>query len=253
MQGNDSDPLLSTLSHRMTDVQTFDEALDVLSDATMDMGFDSVLYGYIPVAPRLPNGDWLPLRLNLRNFPASFERGWEKFMKVDPYYRACFETTLPFDWHSVRRSRNITTDQKQAIGYLADFGLRNGVTVPVHLPHGKFAVMSAITCRESKVGRGSAISQQTNNALLGLMHSFTKAIHDRKLETQIPTSVPSFLTAREQECLKWASQGKTSAEIAVIIDRSVDTVRLHIKNAIRKLDASNRSHAIAIALHLGLI
>ena len=113
--------------------------------------------------------------------------------------------------------------------------------------------MSAITCRESKVGRGSAISQQTNNALLGLMHSFTKAIHDRKLETQIPTSVPSFLTAREQECLKWASQKKTSAEIAVIIDRSVDTVRLHIKNAIRKLDASNRSHAIAIALHLGLI
>lgn len=242
---------LSVMKRRMAEVEDFDGALDILADAAAEIGFDSVLYGYIPMTPRLPNGDWLPLRLNLRNFPAGFERGWEKFTKIDPYYRACFKTTLPFDWHSVQNSQNVATDQKQAFGYLADFGLRNGITVPAHLPFGKFAVMSAIL--RGKCRNWPEFRHQSSDALFRLMHSFTKAIHDRNLETQIPTSVPSLLTARESECLRWASQGKTSAETAVIIGRSVDTVRLHIKNAIQKLNASNRSQAIALALHMGLI
>jgi len=33
----------------------------------------------------------------------------------------------------------------------------------------------------------------------------------------------------------------------------VETIRLHIKNAIAKLNATNRSQAVAKAVHLGLI
>lgn len=251
MQADDVTLSLTEMKRRIDEVENFDGALDILADAAAEMGFDRVLYGYIPMAPRLPSGDWLPLKLNLRNFPAGFEQGWEKFMKIDPYYRACFETTLPFDWHSVQRSQNVAGDQKKALSYLADFGLQNGITVPAHLPFGKFAVMSAVAHRGCR--NWPELRHQTSDALFRLMHSFTKAILDRNLETQIPTHVPFFLTARERECLQWASQGKTSADIAVIIDRSIDTVRLHIKNAIHKLDASNRSQAIATALQMGLI
>lgn len=251
MQVDDVTLSLEGMKRRIGEVEDFDGALDVLADVAGEMGFDSVLYGYIPMSPRLPNGDWLPLKLNLRNFPAGFERGWEKFTKIDPYYRACFKTTLPFDWLSVQTSENVASEQKKALGYLADFGLRNGITVPAHLPFGKFAVMSAVARRGCR--NWPQLRHQTNDALFRLMHSFTKAIHDRNLETQIPTSIPAVLTARERECLKWASQGKTSGETAVIIGRSIDTVRLHIKNAIQKLDASNRSQAIATALHMGLI
>jgi LuxR family transcriptional regulator, quorum-sensing system regulator SdiA len=35
--------------------------------------------------------------------------------------------------------------------------------------------------------------------------------------------------------------------------RAQETVRLHVKNAISKLDATNRSQAVAKAVHLGLI
>ena len=61
------------------------------------------------------------------------------------------------------------------------------------------------------------------------------------------------LTQREIECLTWTAQGKTSWEISVILGVSESTATFHLRNAGTKLKASNRAHAIAKALHLGLI
>ena len=61
------------------------------------------------------------------------------------------------------------------------------------------------------------------------------------------------LTDREIECLTWAARGKTEEEIAMIIHRSHSTARFHLRSAIRKLGASNRSHAIAMVCSRGLI
>lgn len=61
------------------------------------------------------------------------------------------------------------------------------------------------------------------------------------------------LTERELECLAWSSRGKTSDEIAIIIGLSHHTINQHLQSATRKLGASNRMHAVAIALNSGLI
>jgi len=61
------------------------------------------------------------------------------------------------------------------------------------------------------------------------------------------------LTERECVCLYWTAHGKTSWEIAVILGVSESTATFHLRNAGSKLQASNRAHAIAKALHLGLI
>lgn len=86
-----------------------------------------------------------------------------------------------------------------------------------------------------------------------LTHDFTQLVLDRSYEDQIDREASVQLTPREIECLRWASAGKTSYETAIIIGRSVETVRLHLKNAIRKLDASNRVQAVATAAQMGLI
>ncbi len=236
---------------RVMTAADFDEALDILAEITLDMGFTQALYGYIPTVPQLPNGDWLPLRLNVRNFPPGWLEGWEPFMQVDPYYRACFGSTLPIDWGEVQADADLMPIQKRACGYLGDYGLSRGITVPVHLPFHRFAVMSAIAddhCRD-----WATVRSRARDPLFRLMHVFTKAIHDLGYEDQIDTVEPVRLTPRERECLRWASAGKTSSETAIIIGRSVETVRLHMKNAIRKLDATNRSQAVATAIHFGLI
>lgn len=229
----------------------FDEALDLLADTTQRLGFTQALYGYIPAVPRLPNGDWLPLHLNVRYFPDGWADEWEQFTSVDPYYRACFDGTFPIDWADVQSSDQLSRTQRMACTYLGDLGLSRGITVPVHLPFGRFAVMSAIADRTCH--NWHHVREEAREPLFKLMHIFTQAIHERGMEAQIPGASIVQLTPREQECMRWASAGKTSSEIAVIIDRSVETVRLHIKNSISKLNATNRAQAVATAIQLGLI
>jgi LuxR family transcriptional regulator, quorum-sensing system regulator SdiA len=220
-------------------------------EITGDLGFTQVLFAYLPRPPRLPNGEWLPLKLNVRNFPADWEDEWRQFMRVDPYYRACFDGTMPLEWSEVQRRSDLSAQQKAACGYLNDFGLSRGITVPVHLPYGRFAVVSAITDRSC--ANWTDIRANARDPLLWLTHAFTQFVLDRGLEDQIDTIHPVGLTPREIECLRWACAGKTSADTAIIIDRSVETVRLHMKNAIRKLDACNRAQAVAAAVQMGLI
>lgn len=57
-----------------------------------------------------------------------------------------------------------------------------------------------------------------------------------------------ILTERERECLHLSSLGLTEKRVALSIDISPNTVRVHIENAKRRLGAANKSHAIVLAV-----
>jgi LuxR family quorum sensing-dependent transcriptional regulator len=61
------------------------------------------------------------------------------------------------------------------------------------------------------------------------------------------------LTARESEVLHWAANGKSAREIGTILSIARRTVEEHVQAGVRKLGASNRTHAVAIALCEGII
>ena len=61
------------------------------------------------------------------------------------------------------------------------------------------------------------------------------------------------LTPKELEVLKWLKQGKSSWDISIILGRSERTMNFHVGNIVRKLDAMNRTHAVAIAVDNKLI
>jgi LuxR family transcriptional regulator, quorum-sensing system regulator BjaR1 len=61
------------------------------------------------------------------------------------------------------------------------------------------------------------------------------------------------LSRREQEALQWAAEGKTEWEIGTILGLSEHTAEKFIRSACSKLHASNRTHAVARAIRLGLI
>ena len=64
---------------------------------------------------------------------------------------------------------------------------------------------------------------------------------------------PPVLGNREFQVLTWTSQGKTSFEIAKILNLSENTINNYVVNVTKKLGASNRTHAVSKAIHLGLI
>ncbi|MGS0825364.1 helix-turn-helix domain-containing protein [Shewanella sp. 0m-8] len=68
---------------------------------------------------------------------------------------------------------------------------------------------------------------------------------------ELNTNSPVQITKREQECIKWASEGKTSWEISQILTISKSTVDFHLANCIEKTGSTNRQQAIVKCLFNG--
>ncbi|MFZ0692806.1 MAG: response regulator transcription factor [Alphaproteobacteria bacterium] len=71
-------------------------------------------------------------------------------------------------------------------------------------------------------------------------------------EPAAATRVDRALTPRESEVLKMMVKGATHKEIARALDLAEITVKLHVKRIVEKLNAKNRSEAIAKAVRDGL-
>lgn len=61
------------------------------------------------------------------------------------------------------------------------------------------------------------------------------------------------LTARELDVLRLLAQGERNREIAVTLGLAEPTVKIHVNNLLRKLQAKDRTEAAVIALKRGLI
>jgi two-component system, NarL family, response regulator len=61
------------------------------------------------------------------------------------------------------------------------------------------------------------------------------------------------LTRRQREILQLLADGESTTVAARELDLSEETVKTHMRNALARLGARNRSHAVAIALRKALI
>ncbi len=61
------------------------------------------------------------------------------------------------------------------------------------------------------------------------------------------------LSAREHECLRWASRGKSSSDIGAILGLSPRTIDSYLEKACAKLRVRTRVEAVAAAVREGLI
>ena len=67
------------------------------------------------------------------------------------------------------------------------------------------------------------------------------------------TGEVATLSPREREVMAALAEGLKAPQVAERLGIAPDTVRTHVENAMQKLDARTRAHAIAIALQHGLI
>ncbi|EJZ22541.1 LuxR C-terminal-related transcriptional regulator [Rhizobium sp. Pop5] len=135
----------------------------------------------------------------------------------------------------------------QPEGYTSDFAFnefRSGVFlfIPLFTPEGRRY------CLVLSGERQEPDQSEIADILLDAMRIF-----DKLYEEILTQEMSGRLTQREAEIVKWTSEGKTSAEIAIILGLSEHTVNSHITAAARKLDAVNRVHMVAIALRNGLV
>jgi DNA-binding NarL/FixJ family response regulator len=80
----------------------------------------------------------------------------------------------------------------------------------------------------------------------------------RRVPPEIATDIAEHvaddsLTEREVDVLRGVAQGKSNKLIAVELNISEGTVKTHMKSILPKLDASDRTHAVMIALRRGIL
>jgi len=70
---------------------------------------------------------------------------------------------------------------------------------------------------------------------------FMLLLEERAIGGESPASLLCLgLTAREAEVLLWIAHGKTSPEIAIILDAALNTVKKHVQNILLKLGVETR-------------
>ena len=91
--------------------------------------------------------------------------------------------------------------------------------------------------------------------LLGAIHArlVRSAQHRRDLRPVFTSPAPLErlgLTPRQAEVLFWVAQGKTNAEIGMILDAAAPTVKKHLEHIFEKLAVENRASATLCALEM---
>ena len=66
-------------------------------------------------------------------------------------------------------------------------------------------------------------------------------------------SIIAPLTPRETQILTYIADGNSNKQIANILQISEQTIKNHVSNILRKLNANDRAHAVALAIRFGWI
>jgi two-component system response regulator DegU len=70
---------------------------------------------------------------------------------------------------------------------------------------------------------------------------------------KVMETVTAPLTYRETQILNYIAQGNSNKQIARILEISEQTIKNHVSSILRKLNANDRAHAVALAMRNGWI
>jgi LuxR family quorum sensing-dependent transcriptional regulator len=218
--------------------QSTDELSDVLGRVAAQFGCTS-----FAVSSHEIGADGADVHLLLDRLPKAFQARYvsEHYGKVSPVARHSRESDEPFLWHDLQSDTVGDPKGFKVIKELAEAGLADGFSVPVHLPEGRRGTVSF--CGPTRL-EFSEHERLALHALALAAHAQLRHLH----QPDVPVVQSPRLTAREREILQWTAAGKTADETARILSISVRTVEYHLLNASRKLNTMNRTHTVVEAL-----
>lgn len=189
----------------------------------------------------------------ISNLPKQWCELYERrnYAQVDPAALHCRARVTPTLWWTESYAEPASRNPQTAafIKEARSFGLRSGVSFPVHGLGGAWGMLSLSCEQELEISQPRLERSMPYNQLLSgyVFEAVTRAVEPKR-----PTDNQG-LTEREKECLVWCSEGKTSWEISKILGISERTVFFHMQNASRKLGASNRIQAVTRAINWAVV
>lgn len=212
------------------------------------LGFEHFFY-----AVRVPLSLTEPYHFSLSGYPPAWRQRYDAlgYVKIDPIVFHAVRSMRPLCWDAIERPAG-----SGVAAFFADaaaHGLAHGISAPISGRQGDIAVMS--------LARGESQALPTDpserHRLSTRLHWFATTLHESVrrviLKQDGAPQIEAPLTEREKDCLMWAADGKTSAEIARLLAITERTVLFHIESAGRKLGVSGRHNILSRAVALGEI
>jgi DNA-binding CsgD family transcriptional regulator len=202
---------------------------------------------------------------------AAWEGEYRKngFVHVDPCIVRARRTSAPFSWDNAPLPRVSGKHKPKAHVLMEaahDHGFANGYVFPFHLVDSGGDVYTVVNGLfwKGRVSEFKTLMSTDRRIELDLVLSCWM---QRVIETARPfyKSKAQFidyrafqrgdyqLSDRERQVLAWAARGLTVSDTSEVLKISEETVRSHMRNSIRKLEANSKTHAVAKAIVLGYI
>ncbi|APO70360.1 LuxR family transcriptional regulator protein (plasmid) [Rhizobium gallicum] len=223
-----------------------EQLFDLLSAFALHFNCRWIAYG--PLAPhqKLLNSPKCNPRFIL-NYPEEwqkryFEMGYDR---IDPVTNKSRKRAGAFRWSELYNHESTAENERRVFDEAATFGLRSGISVPLHGPEGSFAVMSF----------AQSLAREFDDRTITYLQLAALHFHlgMGKFDTSSGSKNLPNLSLREKECLLWVARGKSSWDIGVILGISENTVNFHVKNIMRKLNVNSRTVAAMKAFEFGII
>lgn len=212
-----------------------------LERATRRLGMEHFAATFLPLAHERLDSYFI-----WENWPGQW---FDRYLKLnyfhsDPVVRLVRRSGRSVIWSQSLKLQALSSKSKRIMDEASDFGLVDGLTIPLHSQNGIDGVFSV-------AGRRAKLTP----AEVTLLEIVATRAHRRLLDLA-PTAAPPredcSVTKTESECLTWCVSGKTDREIAAMTGRSPRTIQTHIGNLQRKLGAANRAQLVAEAFRRGL-
>lgn len=168
----------------------------------------------------------------------------------DPLLADCRTQCVPFRWGGRAYLKRVDKYPRSLMLEAMDFGIVEGFTIPMRGTGGELGVFSGVYAQMT----GDDVADwRAGYEWLVSLAPFVHAYAISQIDRHTASGDGIVLSDHERTCLSWTLKGKTSWEVAQIIGRSRPTVEYHLQKAMRKLDATNKAHAAALALKRGLM
>ncbi|SAL35820.1 N-acylhomoserine lactone dependent regulatory protein [Caballeronia peredens] len=212
-----------------------------LTTAAQDLGFERCSFGL-----RVP----LPVCKPQFALRSNYPEGWveryvsQNYFAVDPTVRHGLSQSGPMIWRADSQTQSVDFWEEAA-----HFGLRHGWCMPSISRTGVIGLVTMARSSEPVEERELA-GKEYQMSWLASATNATMGVH---LLVQLAPEYAVELTAREREALKWSAAGKTYSEMGKVMRVDGRTVKFHLVNAMRKLNATNKTEAAVKAAMLGLL
>ncbi|MEM9101699.1 MAG: LuxR family transcriptional regulator [Pseudomonadota bacterium] len=219
-----------------------DDMISVITEFAHHLGFRAFALGILNVLSEL-SGKFISTYN--AEYLAIYQK--KKFYLHDHVIAHCIKCDTPINWETTYPFETLSPQAQKIILTSADFGIIQGVAVPVETRFGRGIVSLQFD------GSSKELDDYMQHRLFKIMGFCQATLWKATRDAPSLLLEQPRLTKREYECLHYMGDGLSNYDISQVMGISLSRVKELVSALFRKLHAANRVEAVMQAVNFHII